>query len=403
MDNDDVELGGMGRAVASSSGALAVGVLPLFLVGAMSPSIGADLGFGSAATGAAVAVFFVTGGVTAVPVGWLTERIGGPMAMRVGVTLSGVCSLAIGWLAGSWIELAVALAVAGIAVGFVDTASSAWFASTVRTGRHGAAFGLKEASVPSASLLAGLSIPVLASDLGWRTVFVLSTLLVPLVWVVVPTGPTPPPLETGAAATTKRWGPLVVFAAGIALGTGAATAAATFLVPGLEDRGWTSNSAGLLLAVASVASIMVRLVLGWLSDRRPAILWQIVAGAMAVGAVGPVLLTRDAGAALAVAGAVLTLAAGWGWTGVAFHAVLVATRDAPALGAGIVLGGLSLGGAAGPALFGSISGAVSFPWAWASSAVSLAAGALLTAIARRWQLRVAVEADSLSASTVPPE
>jgi predicted MFS family arabinose efflux permease len=392
----------MGRAVASASGALAVGMLPLFLVGALSPSIGADLGFGSAATGAAVAVFFVTGGVTAVPVGWVTERLGGPMAMRVGVTLSGLSSLAIGWLADSWVALAAALAVAGIAIGFVDTASSAWFASTVRAGRHGAAFGLKEASVPSASLLAGLSIPILASDLGWRTVFVLSTLLVPLVWVVVPTGPTPPPTIADGSATAKRWGPLVVFAAGIALGTGSATAAATFLVPGLEDRGWTSNSAGLLLAVASVASITVRLVLGWLSDRRPGILWQVVAGAMAIGAIGPVLLALDSGAAVPVAGAVLTFAAGWGWTGVAFHAVLVATRDAPALGAGIVLGGLSLGGAAGPALFGNISASASYPWAWASSAIALAAGAVLTTVARRWQLS-ARGVDPLSAATAPSE
>lgn len=392
----------MGRAVTSSSGALAVGVLPLFLVGALSPSIGADLGFGSAATGGAVAVFFVAGGVTAVPVGWVTERIGAPMAMRAGVTISGLSSLAIGWLAGSWIHLAAALAVAGVAIGFVDTASSAWFAATVRAGRHGAAFGLKEASVPSASLLAGLSIPLLASDLGWRTVFVLSTVLVPLVWLAVPTGATPAPAAPVLSGSAKRWGPLVLFAAGIALGTGSATAAATFLVPGLEDLGWTSNSAGVMLAVASVSSIGVRLLLGWLSDRRPAILWQMVMGAMAVGALGPALLAVDAGGMAPAVGAIVTLAAGWGWTGVAFHAVLVATRDAPALGAGIVLGGLSLGGAAGPALFGAVSANASYSWAWTVSAVALALGAVLTALARRWQ-RGGTEPDPVSSARVPME
>jgi hypothetical protein len=123
---------------------------------------------------------------------------------------------------------------------------------------------------------------------------------------------------------------------------------------------------------------------------------------MAIGAIGPVLLALDSGAAVPVAGAVLTLAAGWGWTGVAFHAVLVATRDAPALGAGIVLGGLSLGGAAGPALFGNISASASYPWAWASSAIALAAGAVLTTVARRWQLS-ARGVDPLSVATAPSE
>lgn len=400
MRLDERATGGTARAVASSSGALAVGMLPLFLVGALSPSIESDLGFGSAATGGALAVFFVVGGVTAVPVGWTTERIGAPVAMRVGVTISGLSSLAIGWLAESWFHLAAALAAAGVAIGFVDTAASAWFASTIRAGRHGAAFGVKEASVPTASLLAGLSIPLLASDLGWRTVFVLSTLLVPAVWLVVPSGPTPPSVAVVGASRAKRWGPIVLFAAGIALGTGAATAAATFLVPGLEDRGWTSSSAGLLLAVASVASIAVRLVLGWLSDRRPHAVWHMVVLAMAGGALGPGLLALDGGGPARVAGAVLTLAAGWGWTGVAFHAVLMANADAPALGAGIVLGGLSLGGAAGPALFGAVSDGSSYSWAWGGSAAALAAGAVLTASASRWQRRTD-DARAVSSRSVP--
>ncbi len=374
----------------SSSLALTVAILPLFLFGALSGRIGDDLRFGPAATGAALAVFFVSGGLSAVPIGWVTGRLGAPTAMRVGVTISGASSIAIGWLAGSWFHVAGALAVAGLAIGFVDTAASAWFAAAVPTRRQGLAFGVKEASVPTASLLAGLSIPLLASDLGWRTVFVLSALLAPLVWVVVPTRATPPPVVPVAVASAKRWGPLVLFAMGIALGVGAATAAATFLVPGLEDRGWTADGAGFLLAVASISSMVVRLVFGGVSDRRPGALWPIVVAAMLLGATGPALLATGLEGPVPVIGAMLTLGLGWGWTGVAYHAVLVATRDRPALGAGIVLGGLSLGGASGPAIFGAISADASFAWAWTAAGGALAGGAVLTAVAR-WRQRPADE------------
>ncbi|MGK2928270.1 MAG: MFS transporter [Acidimicrobiales bacterium] len=383
MTPDEAVPGGLGRAVASSSGALTVAILPLFLFGALSGRIGDDLRFGPAATGAALAVFFVSGGLTAVPIGWVTGRLGAPTAMRVGVTISGASSIAIGWLASSWFHVAGSLAVAGLAIGFVDTAASAWFAAAVPTRRQGLAFGVKEASVPMASLLAGLSIPLLAGDLGWRTVFVLSALLVPLVWVAVPTAaPPPPPVDPVAVASAKRWGPLVLFAVGMALGVGAATAAATFLVPGLEDRGWTADGAGFLLAVASISSMVARLVFGGVSDRRPGALWPIVVASMLLGATGPVLLATGLDGPVPVIGAMLTLGLGWGWTGVAYHAVLVATRDRPALGAGIVLGGLSLGGASGPVIFGTISADASFAWAWTAAGGALAGGAVLTAVAR---------------------
>lgn len=385
--------------MGSSSGALTVAILPLFLFGALSGPIGDDLGFGPAATGAALAVFFVSGGLTAVPIGWVTGRLGAPTAMRVGVTISGASSLAIGWLAGSWWHVAAALAVAGLAIGFVDTAASAWFAAAVPAERQGLAFGVKEASVPTASLLAGLSIPLLASDLGWRTVFVLGTVLVPVMWLVVPNRSTSPPASPSAVAATKRWGPLVLFAVGIALGVGAATAAATFLVPGLEDRGWDADSAGFLLAMASVSSMGARLVFGWISDLRPHALWRIVGFSMVLGASGPALLATELDGPVPVLGAVLTLGLGWGWTGVAYHAVLVATRDRPALGAGIVLGGLSLGGAGGPAIFGTISDGASFSWAWLAAAVALAGGAAFTAVARSRQRGTVAAVSSRSAPT----
>jgi hypothetical protein len=88
-------------------------------------------------------------------------------------------------------------------------------------------------------------------------------------------------------------------------------------------------------------------------------------------------------------GAFALLAFGWGWTGLAFHAVLTSTEAHPALGAGLVLAGLSLGGAGGPAAFGAISAAMSFSTAWAIGAVALALAAACTIASRRMVGRAA--------------
>ena len=374
------------RAVAAATAALAVGAVPLFLVGALAGSLEEALGFGPGGTGAALAVFFVVGGLSAVPAGWVTERIGAPAAMRAGVAISGSSGLAIAVVVGSWLELAIALGVAGIAIAFVDTGASGWFAAAVPDDRHGAAFGVKEASVPAASLLAGLSIPLLADRLGWESAFLLGALLAPVVWFVVPSSSAPVAPAPVGEGGRPRYGALVVFAAGIAFGTASATAAATFLVPAFEDAGWSAADAGILLSVASVAAIAGRLVLGWLSDRRAGLVWALLVATMTTGGAAAIGLALADGGALGTAAAVLVLGGGWAWTGLAFLAMLQVTRDAPAVGAGIVLAGLSLGGAAGPATFGALS-VGSTATAWAAVAVSFLLGAALTALARRWEQR----------------
>ncbi|MDZ7673960.1 MAG: MFS transporter [Acidimicrobiales bacterium] len=373
--------------VAASTGGLAVGAIPLFLVGALSTSMGDDLGFGPAGTGAALAVFFAVAGMAGLPIGAVTDRIGAPAAMRVGATLSGLCTLAIGTLADSLTHVMLALVVGGLAIAFVDTGASEWFAATVPGRRQGTAFGIKEASVPAASLFAGLSLPLLASTFDWRVVFVVGALFSPVVWFVVPSEPISATVRTQPPGGRARWKPLVLFGVGVAVGTSAATAAPTFLVPAFEDRGWDASAAGVLLAVSSLGSILFRISLGRVTDRVPGSMWTFTSATMAVGAVGAALLALPTDGPVIVVGAFLVVALGWGWTGLAFHAVLTSTRDRPALGAGLVLGGLSLGGAAGPSVFGALADATSYTTSWLVSSVALALGGVLTDIARRWLRR----------------
>lgn len=370
--------------MAAGSVALTTTVVPVFLTGALSRRMGDDLGYGSGATGAAIAAMFIGAGVFAVPMGRVTERIGPAHAMRAGTLISAVGALLIAGVVSSWWQLALVLFLAGSSVGLVDTGAARAFGDAVPSTRHGIAFGAKEASVPTASLAAGLSIPVLAEQLGWRSAFVAGALLAPLVWVLVPKLSSERSGRDDGAGGHERRGPLLLFAAGVALGCGAATAASTLLVPAIEDRGWREADAGLLLAAASAASIAVRLGAGSRGDRQPRSTWAMVATLLGVGAAGAVLLAASSGGPAAVVGAVAVIGGGWGWTGVAYQTAVRVGRERPAAAAGVVLTGLSVGGAAGPAAFDAIASAASYAAAWASSAVALVLGAVAILASRRW-------------------
>jgi predicted MFS family arabinose efflux permease len=370
--------------VVAGSVALTATVVPAFLTGALSGRIGDDLAFGAGAAGAAVAAFFVGAGLFAVPMGRVTERIGPARALRAGALVSAASSLLVAGVVSSWWQLLAVLVVAGSAVGLVDTGAARAFGDAVPSTRHGIAFGAKEASVPAASLAAGLSIPVLAEQLGWRSAFVAGAALAPLVWVLVPRLAADQPAASDGGGHDGRRGPLVLFGAGIALGCGAATAASTLLVPAIEDRGWRETDAGLLLAVASGASIAVRLAAGGRGDRRPPSTWMMIATLMAVGAGGAVLLASTSAGAAAVFGSIAVIGGGWGWTGLAFQTAVRIGRDRPAAAASIVLTGLSVGGAAGPAAFGAVASAVSYSASWAVAAAALAAGAAAIFVSRQW-------------------
>lgn len=385
-------------------------MLPVFLLGALSDLIRVDLGVGEAAIGAAVTALFATAAVAATLVGRVTERIGAGAALRSGVLVAAAATAGVGLLAGGYLQLLALVAVCGIAVCFVDTGAALAFSDRVPATRQGSAFGIKEASIPAASLLAGVALPTLAGAFGWRAVFTAALGLAAVVLVALPRTPgrgrgrsaavapaatasrgavpaepaggvpSPEPVGRGRVDRTT-----VLFAVGVGFGTGAATAAATFLVPALTRTGVAAGTAGTVLAVASLASITARVLVGRWADRPSARPARAVAALLGGGTVGAVTLAAAGPLpmAVAVAGAVVVLAAGWGWTGLAFLAVVRARPAAPAAAAGVVLTGLSGGGALGPLAFGALADVAGYPWAWTVAAAALATGAAATGLASR--------------------
>jgi predicted MFS family arabinose efflux permease len=368
------------RTTAAVAAALTTAVLPVFLIGASTDAIRADLGISETAIGAAVTVLFTAVGLSAAPIGRLTERVGSATALRGGLLLSGLATASIGLLAHAWWQLALPMLVVGGAVGLIDTGGARAFADRITPERQGTAFGLKEASIPTASLLAGLALPTLAVWFGWRGSFLAAPVLAALVAVLVPSTPghraDASASDTATAPTVPAAPPevsrsLVRFSIGVGLGAGAATAAATFLVPAGTSRGLSTTAAGALLIVASIASIIGRIGFGRWADREGAIPIRAVAGMLGVGGIGATLLAVPAPTPVAVLGAILLLGAGWGWTGLAFLAAVRVRPEAPAVAAGTVLTGLGVGGALGPLAFGALASTRSYPTAWTGTAAAM--------------------------------
>lgn len=372
------------RTTVATGVALACAAVPVFLFGALSGLVRADLGFDEAGIGAGVTVFFVAAALGAYPAGRVTERLGGRVAMLLGTLAASVAGLAIGVFAERWWHAAGLLAVAGASVGLIDTGGARAFADAVPARRQGLAFGLKEASVPAASMLAGAAVPLLGVTVGWRPSFALGMLLVPVVWLLLPSPadgrPPNPTVTTGRPPPAISL--LVLIAVGSAAGTGAATAAASFLVPTATRAGLSVGAAGVLLAVASVLSIVTRVIVGHLADRTPHRELLATAALLIAGAVGSFLLGAGS-ATLAVAGGLLVLGGGWGWTGLIFLSAVRGSPRAPASAAGIVLAGLATGGAIGPLAFGLLAARVGYSTAWLATTLALTAGAIIIWIAHR--------------------
>jgi MFS family permease len=404
--------------IAAASAALAVATVPMFLFGALSGSIGAELGFGTAQAGAVVTTFFLAAAVTAVPLGRVTESLGGRRAMRLGVVTSAVGCALVGTVAANWWHFALVLGIVGGVLPFVDTGAARTFTTAVTARRRGAAFGIKEASVPFASMLAGLAVPAVAGTAGWRAAFLAAAAVGPLAWAalaVVPPAAPPEPhgdgrrtgprsLRTGRRARrtgprslrtgrrARRTGPrpgraalpraVPVLAVGFALAGGAAAAAVAFLVPAAVAVGMSPAAAGTALAVASAGSIVARLVAGLAADRHPHGVGALLVVGMALGALGALVLALGRPGWPIVVAAALTLTAGWGWTGLGFTALVRLAPETPAAAAGVGLTGLAVGGTVGPLLFGVVVGAAgAYAWGWTTLAASFGLGAAAVAIA----------------------
>jgi predicted MFS family arabinose efflux permease len=383
------ERGGPGLAQASLArpAALAVAagaatVLPGFLVGSLALQIRSDFDVSVATVASGVTVFFAAGAIGAGPGGRLSERIGGLRAMRGCVVATAALMLACGLVAWSLAVLLVLLALAGVVNSVCQPAINLFMADQVPLDRQGLAFGIKQSAIPTAVLVSGLALPVLALPLGWRATFAICAgVVLGLAAAMRRAGSqlAPPPERDRPPRPSRK---LVLTAVGAALASAGPCALSAYLVASAVDAGIAEGAAGVLAAAGSGLSLVVRIIVGHRADRRRDYGFSAMVGLMVVGAGGFALLATGEEAPFVV-GAFVAFAFGWGWPGLFNLAVVDLHREAPGAATGISQTGIYVGAAFGPAAYGLLSSEIGYPAAWGvAGGLSLVAAAAVTYAAR---------------------
>ena len=371
------------------SSALVLVALPFFMVGGLAVQIKEELSLTEASLGAAVTIGFLSGALAAPFGGRFADRVGPKRAVYIGCAISTIALLSLGLVASEWATMVAFLCVGGVAVALTDPGLAILVGETIPTPRQGLAFGIKEASIPAATLVAGLAVPTVALTVGWRWAFLIAVVPLGLVLGLLPrlpaadmTGHPTPPTRQETPPPPARRRALLLAAVAAALGTTAASGVGIFLTDSAVAMGMAPGNAGLLLAVGSLAGICARVGTGALADRTGGPQFKLIATMLAVGAV-TMSLGGTGNTLLLILGTIGAFTGGWAWTGIYFLSLVNTFPDRPGAVAGIGTAGLGVGNAAGPVLFGLAAGTWSFGAAWVGAGVVAGLAALLMARARR--------------------
>lgn len=157
--------------VAMAVAATILGVLPVFLLGGLAVQVRDELGVSEAGLGLAVSTFFAVSALISVHGGRLSERIGAERGVLFGAVTSLLARAGVALAATSLPSLLVCMAIGGLGNAVTQLAANLALAHQISPGRLGLAFGLKQSSIPIATLLGGLAVPLIALTVGWRWVY----------------------------------------------------------------------------------------------------------------------------------------------------------------------------------------------------------------------------------------
>jgi MFS family permease len=374
------------RSMAIAASAAIVGLLPMMLVGALAVQLTAELGFGTAALGVVVAFFRSTSAVTAPFLGRAADRLGASTSLRVAGVATALTCIGVATTASSWGTLVPWMVLGGAAIGLAQPAANRLIVTGVPARRRGLAFGVKQTSAPGASMLAGLSVPVVALTIGWRYAYVLAAVLAVVVVISVRRsgdGPTAGNRLTSRPPRIEDRVSLAFFGIAFGLANAANSIILAFYVDAAVAAGTSASLAGTLLAVASVAAITVRLTTGIASDRMRSGHLRLCAYLMLAGAVGLGLLaTQQPG--LMAAGLIIGLSGAWGLHAVFWFVLMNAYSATPGTATGMVATVGHTGGSLSPLLFGVVAQEVAYRAAWSIGSVfAVAAAAMMLVLSRR--------------------
>lgn len=375
---------GVPRVLASVAAVVTCGVFPVFLIGGLGVQLQQDLGFGAALLGVGAAGFFGVASVFSRSMGWVTERVGARLGMRLGALGSAMCLFGLA-AAPNVIWLLALLWLAGLPNSLAQPASNLLIAQGIPAARRGMGFGVKQSSIPTATLLAGVAVPAIALTIGWRWVFVIAGGIGLVAALVVPKLPgaersaSPDRVERGGGSPR---GALLLIAISGGLGSAAANALGAFVTTTAVGVGFSPWAAGLVLSLGSAAGLIVRLGAGVLADRGDPNLLRAITVMLLIGAAGYGLMAAHSQPVFLV-GVAIGFGAGWAWPGLLNFAVAKLNPGRVASATSFTQTGIYLGGSLGPLLFGLLAQHMGLASAWLAAGVcAVTAGLLLLPVQR---------------------
>lgn len=375
------------RLFAAAVLGITTSIAPVFMVATSASALRREMPFDEGHLGFLTMAFFAMVATASVACGHLVARIGPSRSLRLTAVLGSAGLAGIGLFAGSPRQLILLALLSGLACSISMPAGGAALAG-LQTRRRSLLFGVLQSAGPLASFLAGLLLPPFVAAFGWRPPFVVAGVLT-LLTALLPPRTTPAADPTGPTARVtprrgeRRSAGLVLLAVAIGLGAAPGVSTGAFLADSLVSQGVDPVQAGLLLAAASVAGILMRIFAPVLGEHLALNAIAAAAGMFLTASLGYALLGVGTARVWWVLGSMIAFGFGYGWSGLVFYAVIRLRPDAPAYATGVVNAGSAAGAALGPGLFGLVARGWSYTAAWLGAAlVSLIAALVLHRVTR---------------------
>lgn len=330
-----------------------MGVLALFLTGAMSVQIGREFDVTPATVGALASLFAVSTTLGSAPLGRQVRRLGVRRSLWVATSASSVALLVCA-ASRSIQMLGVALLIGGLGNAIGQPAGNALVAAQVRPEKYGLGFAIKQSGIPMATLLGGLAVPLVALTVGWRFAYVMAAGAAIIAMLLVPPDRAATQIRSEQRIPADLVPALWLLVVGLVAAVLAATSIGALGAAGGVQVGLSEATAGYLVAAGGLAGLVIRLASGFGADR-----WTFdplvgVAGLCVLGALGWFLMATGS-SGLFVMGLIVANAFGWGWPGLQHLAVARRFPTSTAAASGVAQTGVAIGLLIGPLTLGTIA------------------------------------------------
>lgn len=352
-------------------------VYPGFLVGAISVQVSDEFAISPGRYGWAMGAYFLSATALSVLGGRLVQRIG-PRRQLIGCLVTTIfAQTLIAAVVESFGAMVACLAVCG-AVNALNQTAVNLALTRARLPRLGLAIALKQSGMPSAAMISGAAVPVLALTLGWRSAFVLGIVVAAVGLLLVVRWIEPGEVDVGGRVTpvSTNWA-LYWSLVGGAFLSFAAGGLTSWTVASGVDAGLSEGVAGWMLSVGAGFGISARLFWGVRIDRLKVRPYGVAAALAAIGAIGMIGLASRT-ETVHIAATFLAFGAGWAWPVFTNFGIMRANGDAAGAASGITQMGIYFGVFAGPLVTGWTIDEWGYSTMWVVVAVVMTVGAALT-------------------------